>query len=136
MTLGEVSNSMNISLELRRARSVDWIPRVLNRSVSVGVVSSAARIPFSSATGIPATLSRHGVVIRILPFCYSPRDTNFQNRRRQRSLTGSIVLFRFVVAFLKTNKSRCLDGSTELGISGYVIPVGDSGRASFYSKVR
>jgi hypothetical protein len=40
---------------------------VSNRFVSVGMVSSAARIPFPSETSVSATLSKSWRVMRILP---------------------------------------------------------------------
>jgi len=61
---GEVKS---ISRYVRRLCSVDWIPSVSNRLVKVGIVSSAARIPFPSATSASAMLSRSLLVMRILP---------------------------------------------------------------------
>src|SRR6516162_1586782 len=57
----------SISRYVRRPSSVEWIPSVSNRLVKVGMVSSAARIPFPSATSVSATLSRSWLVMRILP---------------------------------------------------------------------
>src|SRR5436190_539816 len=44
------------------------MPSVSNRFVKVGTVSSAARIPFPSATSVAATLSRSCPMVRI-PNC-------------------------------------------------------------------
>ena len=53
----------SISRYVRRLCSVDWIPSASNRLVKVGTVSSAARMPFPSATSVAAMLSRSWLLI-------------------------------------------------------------------------
>ena len=67
---GEVKS---ISRYVRRLSSVDWIDSASNRLVRVGTVSSAARMPFPSATSAIAVLSRSWLIMRMLPSTNRPR---------------------------------------------------------------
>jgi len=55
---------------VRRLCSVDRIPSASNRLVKMGMVSSAARMPFPVATSVSATLGKSWLIIRILRPCF------------------------------------------------------------------